>query len=61
MERPIFILLRPEEVLQAVSDYVRAYRGLPNGEANVQLLTVNNAQGVIVQYRLEIAYKNPTS
>jgi len=31
--RPIFILLRPEEVLKAVADYAQQHRGLPPGEA----------------------------
>ena len=54
--KPIFILLRPEEVLQAVSDYARQHRGLPEGEANVKLLSVYDEQGIAIQYRLEIAY-----
>lgn len=54
--KPIFMLLRPEEVLQAVANYAKVHRGLPDGQATVHLLAMNDANGTITQYRLEVTY-----
>lgn len=54
------MLLRPEEVLLAVANYAREHRGLPEGEAKVQLLSVNDSGGTVIQYRLEATYCAPS-
>ncbi len=59
--KPIFMLLRPEEVLQAVAEYARQHHGLPEGEAKVHLLVMNDSNGVVVQYRLEVTYCAPSA
>ncbi len=55
------MLLRPEEVLQAVAEYARQHHGLPEGEAKVHLLVMNDSNGVVVQYRLEVTYCAPSA
>lgn len=57
--KPIFILLRPEEVLKAIVDYAQQSRNLPPGEVAAKLLSANDANGTTVQYRLEVVY-HPT-
>lgn len=58
--KPIFMILRPEEVLQAVANYAKEHRGLPEGDATVHLLAMNDSNGTVVQYRLEVTYLRTT-
>lgn len=58
---PVRLLLRPEEVLQAVAEYACRHRGAPEGCAVATLLNINDTTGNVVQYRLEMTYQQPHS